>query len=151
MLNHDQIRRLIPHGGAMCLLERVLDWDADAITCAARSHGEIGNPLCHDGRIGAVCGIEYGLQAMAVHGALTANARQPVGYLVRLGDVMLPVDFLDELGAELVVRAELVQSLAHGYSYAFALSGNPSPGSASPGSGTAAPTIRGRATIALVG
>jgi len=90
-----------------------------------------------------------------VHGALTANARQPVGYLVRLGDVTLPVDFLDELGAELVVRAELVQSLARGYSYTFALSGVAAPGSASTGvtsvGGTAAPTIRGRATIALVG
>ncbi|MEJ0070364.1 MAG: 3-hydroxylacyl-ACP dehydratase [Pseudomonadota bacterium] len=140
MLNGDQIRRLIPHSGAMCLLERVVDWTAEAITCTSRSHGSPDNPLRHDGRIGAVCGIEYGLQAMAVHGALVADARQPVGYLVRLGDVALSVGFLDELGAELTVRAELVQSLARGYSYGFAVSGD-----------AGAARIHGRATIALVG
>jgi len=140
MLSRDEIRRLIPHGGAMCLLERVVDWNAGAITCTSRTHGDIDNPLRHDGRIGAVCGIEYGLQAMAVHGALIAQASQPVGYLVRLGDVALSIDFLDQLGAELVVRAELVQSLASGYGYAFALSAC-----------DGAPMIHGRATIALVG
>jgi predicted hotdog family 3-hydroxylacyl-ACP dehydratase len=141
MLNRDGIRRLIPHDGTMCLLERVLAWSPDAITCASRSHGEADNPLRRDGRVGAVCGIEYGLQAMAVHGALRADARQPVGYLVRLGDVALGVDFLDQLGAELFVRAELMQSLPGGYGYAFALMG------ATDG----APMIHGRATIALVG
>jgi predicted hotdog family 3-hydroxylacyl-ACP dehydratase len=145
MLTRDQIRPLIPHSGTMCLLDRVVDWNAGAITCAARSHGDHDNPLRHEDRIGAICGVEYGLQAMAVHGALSAKARQPVGYLVRLGDVTLAVGFLDELGAELVVRAELVQSLARGYSYAFSLSG------LTPAGGTGAPMIHGRATIALVG
>jgi predicted hotdog family 3-hydroxylacyl-ACP dehydratase len=138
MLNHDQIRRLIPHDGAMCLLERVVEWSAETITCVSRTHGALDNPLRHDGRIGAVCGVEYGLQAMAVHGALIAKARQPVGYLVRLGDVTLPVGYLDELGPELIVRAELAQSVARGYGYAFAVSGD-----------IGAPPIRGRATIAL--
>jgi predicted hotdog family 3-hydroxylacyl-ACP dehydratase len=138
MLNHDEIRRLIPHNGAMCLIERVVEWTAESITCVSRSHGARDNPLRHDGRIGAVCGVEYGLQAMAVHGALIAKARQPVGYLVRLGDVTLPIGYLDELGPELVIRAELMQSVARGYSYGFAVSG-----------GAGAPQIRGRATIAL--
>ena len=144
MLSRDDISRLIPHAGTMCLLDRVIEWNADTIVCASRTHGALDNPLRHDGRIGAVCGVEYGLQAMAVHGALIAGARQPVGYLVRLGDVAVSIDFLDELGAELIVRAELVQSLPGGYGYAFSLSAG------SPSAVDRAPMISGRATIALV-
>src|SRR5690242_3035185 len=137
---HDDIRRLIPHASTMCLLERVLAWTDTTITCGSSSHGNPDNPLRHDGRVSAVCGIEYGLQAMAIHGALRGGARQPVGYLVRLGDVRCDVDWLDQLGTTLIVRAEIVQSLPNGYSYGFAIGGD-----------AAAPAIAGRATIALVG
>lgn len=140
MLNQSQIRALIPHAGSMCLLETVARWDDAAIECRSRSHGDPDNPLRHAGRIGAVCGIEYCLQAMAVHGALIAAAAQPVGYLVRVGDARFDIEFLDELGAELVARAELMQSLDRGYSYRFSLTGD------DPRRG-----LQGRATIALVG
>jgi predicted hotdog family 3-hydroxylacyl-ACP dehydratase len=138
MLGRERIRALIPHGGTMCLLEQVTRWDAQAIECRSRSHCSADNPLRHDGRIGAICGVEYGLQAMAVHGALVAASSQPVGYLVRIGDVRLTIGFLDELGPELVVHADLEQALAEAYSYSFALSGL-----------DRAPAVRGRATIAL--
>ena len=140
MLDQGQIRQLIPHSGTMCLLEQVIAWDESTIECGSRSHRHIDNPLLHDGRIGAICGVEYCLQAMAVHGALIASARQPIGYLVRIGDVALGVGFLDELGPALVVRATLAQSLPSAFSYSFSLSG-----------GDGAPAISGRATIALVG
>jgi predicted hotdog family 3-hydroxylacyl-ACP dehydratase len=142
VLSADEIRRLIPHGGAMCMLERVVAWDAGAIACRALSHRAAGNPLARDGRVPALCGIEYGLQAMAVHGALVNAAPQPVGYLARLGDVALAVDWLDELGAELVVEATLTGALPAGYSYEFAVAGSDAGGGA---------PIRGRATIALIG
>jgi predicted hotdog family 3-hydroxylacyl-ACP dehydratase len=95
-----------------------------------------------------VSGIEYGLQAMAIHGALRGGTPQPVGYLVRLGDVRCNVDFLDQLGTTLTVRAELVQSLASGYSYGFAIAGGDLPANAGR---IIPPAIVGRATIALVG
>ncbi len=144
----DEIRRLIPHAGTMCLLERVLAWTDTTIACGSTTHAVPNNPLRRDGRISAVCGIEYGLQAMAIHGALRGGARQPVGYLVRLGDVRCDVDFLDQLGADLTVRAEIVQSLATGYSYNFSIVGGDPPANAGH---TAPPAIVGRATIALVG
>ena len=84
MLGPSEIRRLIPHDGAMCLLDHVLAWDADTITCRTRSHRAADHPLAHAGRIGALCGIEYGLQAMAVHGALSADRRQPIHDLAGL-------------------------------------------------------------------
>ena len=43
-LGRDEILALIPHGGAMCLLDVLLNWDADHITCL--SH-RAGNPLRH--------------------------------------------------------------------------------------------------------
>jgi predicted hotdog family 3-hydroxylacyl-ACP dehydratase len=138
MLGRDRIGALIPHGGAMCLLEQVVRWDARGIECRSRSHCSPDNPLRHDGRIGAICGVEYGLQAMAVHGALVTSASQPVAYLVRVGDVRLTVGFLDELGPEIVVRADLEHALADAQSYRFVLSG-----------ADRAPALRGRATIAL--
>lgn len=136
----DRIRQLIPHAGTMCLLERVVEWSDAMIACRATSHTSPDNPLRHAGRISAMAGIEYGLQAMAVHGALRGSAPQPIGYLVRLGGVRCAIGFLDELGTELYVRADLLQSLGGGYSYEFAITG-----------GDHRPAIAGRATIALVG
>ncbi len=139
MLGADDIRRLIPHQGTMCLLERVVAWDRDTITCLSTSHKVAGNPLRRAGAIAGVCGIEYCLQAAAVHGALVAGECQPRGYLVRLADIAITVATLDELGETLIVRAELAHSLPQGHSYGFTLTGD--------GGATA---ISGRATIALV-
>lgn len=77
MLTREQILGLIPHQGTMCLLDRVLAWSAGEITCAASSHLAADNPLRRDGRLGAICGIEYGLQAAALHGALVQGGVAP--------------------------------------------------------------------------
>jgi predicted hotdog family 3-hydroxylacyl-ACP dehydratase len=124
----------------MCLLDRVGAWDKGSITCIARSHRDPANPLRNEGVVPGVCGVEYCLQASAVHGALNSGERQRVAYLVRLGDVSILVESLDGLGEEIVVRAELVHSLPGGRSYNFSLCG-----------GDDALAISGRATIALVG
>ena len=124
----------------MVLLDRVVAWDDRTITCVARSHRAPDNPLRQDGAVAGLCGIEFCLQASAVHGALMAGERQPVGYLVRLGDVSIAVESLDDLGEELVVHAEIVHSLPNGHSYSFTLGG-----------AEGAPAVHGRATIALVG
>jgi predicted hotdog family 3-hydroxylacyl-ACP dehydratase len=69
VLNRDAIAALIPHQGAMCLLEEVLSTNDAGIVCRAVSHRDSGHPLREDGILPAVCGIEYAAQAMAVHGA----------------------------------------------------------------------------------
>ena len=91
-LDRDAIARLVPHAGAMCLLDRALSWDAEGIACEADRHRDPANPLRRDGRLPAICGVEYALQAMALHGALLAPggaAAQPAGYLSSLRDVSL--------------------------------------------------------------
>src|SRR6185503_5543685 len=71
-------------------------------------HRDTGNPLRVDGRLPAVCGVEYAAQAMAVHGGLAgATSGKPrAGYLASLRDVACGRDRLDDLDGDLIVEAE---------------------------------------------
>ena len=124
-LDRAGIAARIPHQGTMCLLDRVLDWDADHIRCAAQSHRAADNPLRAHGRLGAACGIEYAAQAMAVHGALCAAAGSPLpprrGMLTSVRGVALHVPRLDDVAADLVVQAERVSGDGGAAAYAFSL------------------------------
>src|SRR5512147_1834707 len=109
MLGRDAIAALIPHQGAMCLLDRVIEWDKDRIVLATSSHRAPDNPLRLDGRLRAVNLCEYGAQAMAVHGGLSAQADGKTarpGFLVSLRDVKLNVDFIDSLDGEILIGAQ---------------------------------------------
>ena len=107
-MNRAQIAGLIPHEGTMCLLDGVLQWDASRIVCLSRNHRAADNPLRANGRLPAVCGVEYAAQAMAVHGGLAGGfVRKPrAGYLASLRDVECLRDCLDDLDGDLVVEAE---------------------------------------------
>jgi predicted hotdog family 3-hydroxylacyl-ACP dehydratase len=73
-LDRAWIEQHIPHHGTMCLLDEVVSWDADRISCSSGSHRAADNPLRARGQLGIACGIEYAAQAMAVHGALAGGA-----------------------------------------------------------------------------
>jgi predicted hotdog family 3-hydroxylacyl-ACP dehydratase len=104
-LDRDAIARLVPHQGAMCLLEEVTGWDENAITCRATSHRDPTNPLRSAQRLPAIMGVEYAAQAVAVHGSLSSNSESKKGYLAALRDVVCAVERLDSEGEDLVVRA----------------------------------------------
>ena len=108
LVTRAQIAGLIPHTEPMCLLDGVVQWDARRIVCVSRSHRDADNPLRTDGRLPAVCGVEYAAQAMAVHGGLAGGfVRKPrAGYLASLRDVECLRDCLDDLDGDLVVEAE---------------------------------------------
>ena len=110
LVNRTQIAALIPHSGPMCLLDGVLQWDANRIVCVSRTHRAGDNPLRAKGQVPAVCGVEYAAQAMAVHGGLVGKfARKPrAGYLASLRDVECSRGRLDDLEGDLVVEAEQV-------------------------------------------
>ncbi len=83
---------LIPHTGAMCLLDEVLEWDAEHLLGRSHTHAQSSNPLRTDAGLRALHLCEYGAQAAAVHGALQARScgvRQPPGLLVALREVRL--------------------------------------------------------------
>lgn len=142
LIDRARILGLIPHQGAMCLLDGVTAWTDAGIVCHARSHLDPANPLRRAGRLGSLCGVEYALQAAALHGALlSGEVAQPAGYLVALREVTLHVRFLDDpaLGT-LGVEAKLEQRDPRGLIYSFRLT-----------AGTGAVLVAGRGTIALPG
>jgi predicted hotdog family 3-hydroxylacyl-ACP dehydratase len=122
MLGRDAIAALIPHQGAMCLLDRVVEWDKDHVVLATATHRAADNPLRLDGRLRAVHLCEYGAQAMAVHGGLSAQADGKTarpGFLVSLRDVKLHVDFIDQLEGELLVTAQRLLESTGSWQYSF--------------------------------
>lgn len=121
LVTRAQLAELIPHDGAMCLLDGVLRWDAAGITCVSRSHRDARNPLRTDGHLPALCGIEYAAQAMAVHGALAGGRgdRPRAGYLASLRDVICRADRLDEREGDLIVEAQQLASDAGRVAYRF--------------------------------
>jgi predicted hotdog family 3-hydroxylacyl-ACP dehydratase len=106
-LDRAWIASRIPHKHRMCLLDRVVEWDEDRVICIATSHRDVHNPLIAHGRLGAVCGIEYAAQAMAVHGALLApgDSSLRIGYLISVRDVALNATRLDDVAGDLEIEA----------------------------------------------
>ena len=124
MLDRAWIAAHIPHQGSMCLLDAAIDWSETAISCIATSHTDPANPLRAGDRRGAVCGIEYAAQAMAVHGALLAGTgdRPRQGYLTSVRGVTLHVACLDDLEGEVGVHAERLSGDTNNILYQFSLS-----------------------------
>jgi predicted hotdog family 3-hydroxylacyl-ACP dehydratase len=142
-LDRTWIERNIPHHGRMCLLDEVMEWDAQHIRCRSGTHRLPDHPLRSQGRLGIACGIEYAAQAMAVHGALAAGApahgviagaaresrpagkvgkrRSEVGFLAGLREVRLHVLWLDDIEADLICEALLIAGDHGSALYEFAL------------------------------
>jgi predicted hotdog family 3-hydroxylacyl-ACP dehydratase len=124
------IQSHIPHQGSMCLLDEVLSWSSVRVQCRSSTHRDPANPLRSHGRLAAVCGIEYAAQAMAVHGALIASrittSRKSIavaGYLASVRNVSLHTSRLDDIEADLIATAELVNGDERSVLYDFFVSG----------------------------
>ncbi len=133
------IERLVPHGGAMCLLDAVTEWSAAAIACTcAPPAGD--HPLARNGRVPAIVATEYAAQATAVHGALLEESGAPrAGMLATLVDVQLAGATMPADGGALSIRAELLSRSRNGCMYRFEV-------------GTARTLIAsGRLTVVLAG
>lgn len=124
VIGREQIATMIPHAGAMCLLDAVLAWDANVVCCLTRHHRSDDNPLRRpDGVLGAVCGLEIAAQAMAVHGRLIAGTGGAAaqGYLASVRDLRLRTPRLDTIDGDLIVHAERLMGDLRGASYRFEL------------------------------
>jgi len=124
MTDSREIEELIPHRGAMCLLERVVEWDADHIVTATHTHRACANPLRMGERLHALHLCEYAAQAMAVHGGLLARAAGAAGkpgLLVALRDVRLGRARIDDLPQELRVAAVRLLASASSWQYSFSV------------------------------
>jgi predicted hotdog family 3-hydroxylacyl-ACP dehydratase len=124
-INKAALCRLIPHHGAMCLLDTVEQWDDTSILCTAASHRDTTNPLRRDNRLEVICGLEYAAQAMAVHVGLMEQGKErrlAVGYLGAVKNLMLRTARLDDVKGDLTVQATRLFGEVNCFIYAFRVS-----------------------------
>jgi predicted hotdog family 3-hydroxylacyl-ACP dehydratase len=126
MLKKSEIEALLPHQGAMFLLEQVNRFDRDEIECSAISHRASNNPLRHEGRLPVHAAIEYAAQAAGVHGGLLNRQLYPdapaqMGYLAVISNLQWQVQRLDDLPGELQIRARRTAVTPGGRAYHVAI------------------------------
>lgn len=121
-LVREQILHLIPHAGAMCLLDAAESWNDTEIVCLSARYALPDNPLRRaDGTLGAACLIEIAAQAMALHGRLCAADNTPPrpGFLVSLRNLTLHIATLDGSQGPLHITVGQLLGDARGASYEF--------------------------------
>jgi len=140
MINREDIARLVPHAGAMCLLDSVVVWDRARIVCHSARHSAGDNPLRARGQLSSINAIEFAAQAMAVHQRLSAEGTTSPSYglLVSVRDCTFVTDRLDICPAPLVIEATRIASTAEALTYRFVV------GAAD------TPIAMGRASVLLV-
>lgn len=118
MPGRTQIEQMVPHAGAMCLLEAVTHWDGEHIACTAAAP-QAAHPLARDGAVPAIAAIEYAAQATAVHGALLdgATGARP-GMLAKLTGVKLHAATFPQAGP-ISVHAQMLSRMDQGGLYSF--------------------------------
>ena len=121
MLGRDAIAERIPHAGRMVLLDRVIEWDENTVSCGTRTHLDAHNPLREPEGLPVWAGLEYAAQAAALHGTLLGGGSPRRGYLALARDVHPLCEHLDGIEGELIVRATLVHADPAGAIYQFEL------------------------------
>lgn len=121
-LTRSTIESLIPHAAGMCLHDEVLSWDNDAIHCRSTGHRNAEHVLRKQGKLSSVHLIEFGAQAMAIHGGLMAaqtNDSARPGFLATVRRADLDVEWLDDIDAPLDVVANRIAGSDAGWTYDF--------------------------------
>jgi len=104
----------------------VLDWGENWVECRTDSHHQAQHPLARDGRLAAVCAVEYGAQAAAVYGGLRAReqgATPPARFIAAIKTIDLGVERLDTIAGPLLVRAECLLDLGDNRIFSFVVRG----------------------------
>lgn len=148
-MNREQIEAVLPHRGAMCLIDEVVECDGQRIRCLTARHRDPGNPLRDAGGLGMANAVEIAAQAMALHAACSpaavrgaadrtagatgtrslarqevaqhgaTPARLPQGRLASIRSLELAGGRLDEAGTPLAIEATLVSGDAGQAMYEF--------------------------------
>ncbi len=121
-LERDWLLAHLPHQGRMSLLDRIVSWDATRIVARADNHRDADHPLRRRGRLPITSGIEYGAQAAAAHGALTAGAPSSAGFIASVRGVAFHARRLDDVAQPLDIVAEQLGEGAAGVLYRFEVS-----------------------------
>lgn len=116
--------QLLPHAGAMVLIDDIVNWDDSHIVCIADSHLGAGNPLRDQGRLSIYAGIEYAAQAMAAHARLGAHdeALPRKGFLAVASKLEARVETLDAIARPLRIEARPLVRNSGSSMYQFEIS-----------------------------
>lgn len=122
-LDREWILAHIPHQGTMCLNDRVDAWDGERLCCTAWSHRSPENPLRSGGRLGALMGVEYAAQAVAIHGALQGAGGSP-GMLGSVRGLICECSTLDDIDGPLCIEVTRIGGDAGALLYGFEIHGD---------------------------
>jgi predicted hotdog family 3-hydroxylacyl-ACP dehydratase len=114
----------LPHQGRMSLLDEIVAFDEASLRAVARTHRDAHHPLRVAGELPAVCGIEYGAQAAAAHGAACSQKPSGAGFLAGVRAVKLHARRLDDVAGDLTIEARQLAGGDAGVLYAFSVSGD---------------------------
>lgn len=119
-LDEAAIRTLIPHAGGMCLWQRVESWDQQQLRARTATHRDPRHPLRDAQGLSSIHLIEYGAQAMAIHGALLMRSATPVpGFLAAVRDFAAAHERIDDVPDDLFVTAQRLMADHNGSIYTF--------------------------------
>lgn len=122
-LDRARIASLVPHQGAMCLLDSVPRWDELTLEALTESHRRADNPLLEHGALASVHLVEYGAQAMAIHGRLLelrkGHGPPKPGVLVTARDVKLECAHVHDVEGPLTLAVKRLMGNPGGLLYQF--------------------------------
>ena len=121
----DSIDAMLPHAGAMVLIDEVVAHDGQQIHCRARIGSLADHPLARDGVLPSTALVEYAGQVMAIHGAVAAGPGDPIlmGRLAALPTLHLTGDRV-EAPATLDVHVQREGGDSSGALYVFRVLSN---------------------------
>ena len=123
-LERAHIASLIPQQGAMCLIDRIENWDGQRIICSSMQHRSPDNPLRARGILSSLHAIEFAAQAIAAHGSLMAGdkVRPRTGLLLSARDCRFIRPRLDDIEGPLTIEAVQVGDNGETLLYRFKVS-----------------------------
>ena len=127
IIEKKELCELIPHTGLMCLIDKVERWDEKNIFCISSTHKEASNPLRASDTLPTSALIEYGAQAMAIHGGLMAKISGEFiqqGYLAALRDVSLIDIDVSTIDSPLCIEANQLMASQGNMIYTFCVKAN---------------------------
>ncbi|HEX4330589.1 MAG TPA: 3-hydroxylacyl-ACP dehydratase [Usitatibacter sp.] len=122
-LDRGWIEANLPHRGRMSLLHAILRWDEASLVAVARGHRDSQHPLRREGELSIACGIEYGAQAAAAHGALVSRRPSGPGMLASARGVKFHASRLDDITGDLEIAVAQLGASDAGVLYRFELRG----------------------------
>jgi len=109
LVTRERLEPLVPHAGAMLMIDGVKAYDDRSICCESLRHQAVDNPLRRDGKLSAHHGIEFAAQAAAVHGGLINDGKKaPLRALAAVRKASFSRPWIHDLPGRLEIAANLV-------------------------------------------